>query len=162
LAQATSLTSDTAFPEGFKSLVLRRYKLLVQDRIDAFADMIAALAEESRNDAKSSAGDKHETSLSMMQLEQEKLSAKLAEFLTQKSILEKISDKPSEVMAFGSIARVNGMVLFLSAALPKITLAEVSVLAVSPTAPLASALQGRVVGDELIFNGVPYRVEAIQ
>jgi hypothetical protein len=38
--------------------------------------MIAALTEDSKNDAKGSAGD-HETALSMMHIEQEKLNYKL-------------------------------------------------------------------------------------
>jgi hypothetical protein len=53
-----------------------------------FRDMIAALTEDSKNDAKGSAGDKHETALSMMHLEQEKLNAKLREVLQQKTVLE--------------------------------------------------------------------------
>jgi hypothetical protein len=43
-----------------------QYYLQLQDRIDVFRDMIAALTEDSKNDAKGSAGDKHETALSMM------------------------------------------------------------------------------------------------
>ena len=52
--------------------------------------MISALTEDSKNDAKGSAGDKHETALSMMHLEQEKLNHKLKEVLEQKTILDKI------------------------------------------------------------------------
>jgi hypothetical protein len=42
------------------------------------------LQEDSKNDAKGSAGDKHETALSMMHIEQEKLNYKLREVVTQK------------------------------------------------------------------------------
>lgn len=44
-------------------------------------NQIAALAEDAQNDAKSSAGDKHETGLAMMHLEQEKLNSKLSQLL---------------------------------------------------------------------------------
>lgn len=57
----------------FKEKTHLYYLQLVQDRIDVFRDMIAALTEDSKNDAKGSAGDKHETALSMMHIEQEKL-----------------------------------------------------------------------------------------
>jgi hypothetical protein len=50
----------------FKQKIYQYYLQLVQDRIDVFRDMIAALTEDSKNDAKGSAGDKHETALSMM------------------------------------------------------------------------------------------------
>ena len=61
----------------FKQKIYNYYVQLVQDKIDAFRDMIAALMEDSKNDAKGSAGDKHETALSMMHIEQEKLKSKL-------------------------------------------------------------------------------------
>jgi hypothetical protein len=54
----------------FKQKIQQHYVQLVQDRIDVFKDMIAALTEDSKNDAKGSAGDKHETALSMMHIEQ--------------------------------------------------------------------------------------------
>jgi len=65
----------------FKQKIHIHYLQLVQDRIDVFKDMIVALTEDSKNDAKGSAGDKHETALSMMHIEQEKLNRKLREVL---------------------------------------------------------------------------------
>ena len=63
----------------FKQKAHAYYLQLVQDRIDVFRDMIAALTEDSKNDAKGSAGDKHETGRAMIQLEREKLGIQLAE-----------------------------------------------------------------------------------
>ena len=60
-----------------KQQTLLRYKEMLQDRIDVFQDMISGLTIDAQNDAKGSAGDKHETALSMMHLEQEKLNYKL-------------------------------------------------------------------------------------
>jgi hypothetical protein len=48
--------------------------------------MIAALTEDSKNDAKGSAGDKHETALSMMHIEQEKLNYKLRKWLPKSNL----------------------------------------------------------------------------
>jgi hypothetical protein len=42
----------------FKQKIHSQYLQLVQDKIDVFQDMIAALTEDSKNDAKGSAGDK--------------------------------------------------------------------------------------------------------
>ena len=44
-----------------KLQILNYYKQLVQDRIDVFQDMISGLTDDAQNDAKGSAGDKHET-----------------------------------------------------------------------------------------------------
>ena len=104
-----------------KEKTLNYYKQLVQDKIDAFQDMISNLTDDAQNDAKGSAGDKHETALSMMHLEQEKLNHKLKEFLEQKGVLDKIdASKETKIITLGSVVKANGILLFMSAALPKI------------------------------------------
>ena len=146
----------------FKQKIHSHYSQQVQDKTDAFRDMIAALTEDSKNDAKGSAGDKHETALSMMHIEQEKLNRKLAEILEQKAILEKIdSHSHSDKIALGSIVKANGMLLFISTALPKIIIDEKTVIAVSPQSPLGSKLLGNTVGFEFEINGTTYRIEEI-
>jgi hypothetical protein len=62
----------------FKQKIYQYYLQLVQDRIDVFRDMIAALTEDSKR-CQRFCRDKHETALSMMHIEQEKLNYKLRE-----------------------------------------------------------------------------------
>ena len=62
---------------SFKQKIVQHHLVLLQDKIDVFRDMITNLTIDAQNDAKGSAGDKHETALSMMHLEQEKLNYKL-------------------------------------------------------------------------------------
>ncbi len=137
--------------------------VLLQDKIDVYRDMISGLADDAQNDAKSSAGDKHETALSMMHLEQEKLSAKLQEAIHFKEILSKIDvSMDSDKVILGSLVKANNLQLFISAALPKITIDGISVLALSPQSPLGSQLIGKEVGDEVEVNGSKFTVEAVQ
>lgn len=144
----------------FKQKVLAQHKQLVQDKIDVFRDRIAELALDAQNDAKSSAGDKHETALSMMQLEQEKLNVKLTEYLAQKTLLEKINPElTSERIALGSLVQANKMWLFLSAALPKITIDEKAIIAVSLQSPLGQVLLGQTVGFSFEINKTQYLIE---
>lgn len=145
-----------------KHKILAYYKQQTEDRIDAFRDMIAALTEDASNDAKGSAGDKHETALSMMHLEQEKLNNKLREFLEQKAILDKINpDAVTEKAALGSVVVANGMHLFISAALPKITLDGMAIIALSPQSPLGTKLMGASVGDTFEVGTTKYLIEKI-
>jgi transcription elongation GreA/GreB family factor len=146
-----------------KQEVLQYYKQLVQDRIDVFQDMISGLTIDAQNDAKGSAGDKHETALSMMHLEQEKLNHKLKEILEQKAILDKIdASAKHQKVALGSLVQANGMLLFISAALPKITIDSKTVFALSPQSPLGNKLMGNKVGFEFDMNGKPYRIETVE
>jgi hypothetical protein len=146
----------------FKQKIYQYYLQLVQDRIDVFRDMIVALTEDSKNDAKGSAGDKHETALSMMHIEQEKLNNKLREVVTQKAILDKIDPiKIAGTIVLGSLVKANGIYLYLSLALPKINIEGVNVIALSPQSPLGNKLMGNTVGFTFEINSTKYLIEEI-
>ena len=145
-----------------KQQTLLRYKEMLQDRIDVFQDMISGLTIDAQNDAKGSAGDKHETALSMMHLEQEKLNHKLKEILEQKAILDKIdASLTHKKVALGSLVKSNGMLLFISTALPKLSIENKTIFALSPQSPLGSKLMGNEVGFEFDMNGKPYTIESV-
>ncbi|MDR6843766.1 hypothetical protein [Flavobacterium granuli] len=146
----------------FKQKIYQHYNQLVQDRIDAFRDMIAALTEDSKNDAKGSAGDKHETALSMMHIEQEKFNAKLKEVLIQKAVLDKLdSSVVAETIILGSLVKANGIYLYLSLALPKINVDGINVIALSPQSPLGNKLMGNKVGFTFEINTTKYIIEKV-
>jgi transcription elongation GreA/GreB family factor len=145
-----------------KKQILQQHQLLLQDKIDVFRDMISGLTEDAQNDAKGSAGDKHETALSMMHIEQEKLNHKLKEILDQKAILDKIDASANHTkIALGSLVQANGMLLFISAALPKIIIDDKTIIAVSPQSPLGSKLIGNEVGFEFEINTTRYKIQSI-
>ena len=146
----------------FKQKIHTHYLQMVQDRIDVFKDMISGLTEDSKNDAKGSAGDKHETALSMMHIEQEKLTNKLKEAIAQKAILDKIDPlKTTENIILGSLVKANGIYLYLRVALPKITIDGINVIALSPQSPLGNHLMGNKVGFEFEINGTKYLIQEI-
>ena len=135
---------------------------MLEDRIDAFRDMILALTEDSKNDAKGSAGDKHETALSMMHLEQEKFNTKLREVLDQKAILDKINPEiSSKSITLGSLVKANGIYLYVSLALPKINIEGINVIALSPQSPLGNKLMGNSIGFTFEINGTKYLIEEV-
>ncbi len=146
----------------FKQKIHFYYLQLLQDRIDVFQDMILGLTVDAQNDAKGSAGDKHETSLSMMHLEQEKLNYKMREIILQKAILDGIDTvQIHSKIALGSLVKTNGMWLFISTALPKTIIDEVIVIAVSPQSPLGSKLIGNREGFQFEIHSTPYLIEKI-
>ncbi|MEL1244165.1 hypothetical protein AAEO56_07840 [Flavobacterium sp. DGU11] len=149
--------------QTLKQKILAYYKQQVDDRIDAFRDMIAALTEDASNDAKGSAGDKHETALSMMHLEQEKLNHKMKEFLEQKAILDKINPETAHSkIALGSLVKANNLYLFVSAALPKISIEGISIIALSPQSPLGMKMLGMGKGDSFEVGTTKYCIEEVQ
>jgi transcription elongation GreA/GreB family factor len=146
----------------FKQKIHQQYLQLVQDKIDVFQDMILALTEDSKNDAKGSAGDKHETALSMMHIEQEKITNKLKESITQKEILDKIdATKNTSRIAIGSLVVTNKLTVYIATALPKIVIDDKNIFAISPQSPLGNQLMGKEIGFSFEINGVKYKIEEI-
>jgi transcription elongation GreA/GreB family factor len=147
---------------NLKHKILTYYIQQVEDKLDAFRDMIASLTEGAANDAKGSAGDKHETALSMMHIEQEKLNRKIAEFQEQRAVLEKINPEgASTKIALGSLVKANGMYLFVSAALPKIIIDGISIIALSPQSPLGAKMMGMEVGGTFEISTTKYLIETV-
>lgn len=147
---------------GFKRQIHQYYQRLLNDRIDAFRDMISALTDDSKNDAKGSAGDKHETALSMMHIEQEKLNRKLAEIYEQKAVLDKINpENVSETVILGSLVLANGLLLYVSTALPKISIDGKTIIAVSPQSPLGSQLVNNKAGFSFEINSTTYTIASM-
>ncbi|WP_396142516.1 hypothetical protein [Flavobacterium sp.] len=146
----------------FKQKIKQHHLVLLQDKIDVYQDMISGLSEDAQNDAKGSAGDKHETALSMMHLEQEKLTNKLKETIVLKEILEKIDvSKTTTTIFLGSYVTVNSIQLFISAALPKINIEGVTVLSISPQSPLGSQLMGKKQGDIVFVNETSFTIHQV-
>jgi transcription elongation GreA/GreB family factor len=146
-----------------KQKIIQHYSHFIQNKIDALRQMIADLTEDAKNDAKGSAGDKHETALSMMHLEQEKLNQKLKEFLEAKSIFESIDfQKINTKVTVGSLVLANDIYFLISVSLPKVELEGKTIFAISPQAPLAQKLIGRVLGDSIEMNQLNYRINHLE
>ena len=147
----------------FKEQIIAQYAQRIQDKIDAFQDMIAALTEDSKNDSKGSAGDKHQTALSMMHIEQEKLNYKLKEYLIENQLFSQIDfSKKSAKVILGSLVQANDNYFLVAVALPKIMVQGATVFGISPESPLAQKLLGNEVGHSFKINTVDYLVNDIQ
>ena len=65
--------------------------IALSNKIASLQEILEDTYKSTLDDSKSSAGDKHETSIAMVQLEQEKLTNQLNEFLKQQRILLSIN-----------------------------------------------------------------------
>ena len=146
-----------------KQQIYNYYLEHINDRIQNYRAMILDLAEDAQNDAKGSAGDKHETALSMMHIEQEKLNYKLKEVLEQKQVLESIDiDKVNKKIGIGSLIQTNTFLFYMSTALPKITIEDKDIVALSPNSPLGKIMLGKEINEEFEFNGTKYKILSIE
>ena len=148
--------------QKFKQKILSQYQILLQDKIDIYQDLINSLTEDAQNDAKSSAGDKHETTLSKLHIEQEKIANKLKEALEQQAVLSKLDiTLISNNVILGSLVKTNNLTVYISVALPKITIDKQNIFAISPQSPLGIQLMHKSVDSEFPVNNVTYKILAI-
>ena len=145
-----------------KQQIIQHYNHYLNERINSLREMIVDLTEDSLNDAKGSAGDKHETGLAMMHLEQEKLNKKLLELLDAQSKFLKIDYTiVSQQVILGSLIEANDTFFLMAVALPKIEVDGKPVFGMSPQSPLGELFMGKKKNDEIIFNGKNYSISEI-
>lgn len=135
----------------------------IQLRLDAARAGMAAAQESSNSETKSSAGDKYETGREMANQERDRHAAQLQEAQRLLADLQKINPElPSEAVRPGSLVTTSLGLFYLSIGAGKLTTADgQDFVAVSPAAPILVALSGRRAGEEVLFNGKPVRVLAV-
>jgi hypothetical protein len=146
-----------------KQKIYNHYLHLVDEKVHMLQQVLADLKESGANETKSTAGDKHETALAMLQIEQANTRAQLQEVLSQKAALEKINPSLSaSIIVNGSLIKTNRGYLFMSIALVKTVIDDNAVIALSPQSPLGQKLMGLKVGETADINTTAYFVERIE
>jgi len=145
-----------------KEEIYKRCLQLINDRISFLQKALHDLTESAGNETKSTAGDKHETALAMLQIEQENTGRQLKDALANKLVLNQINiHHTSTSIVWGSLVKTNKGYLFISIALGKIFLDQTTVFALSAQSPLGKKLLGLKVNDSAEINGTMYFIESI-
>ncbi len=125
----------------------------INNRLNFFQKVLNDLKEGAQNDAKSSAGDKHETSLSMMQIEQEKIRKQFKEVQEMNALLEKLNPQIiSDKINLGSLIKTNIGYFYIAVALGKLKIDNMELYVISQQSPMAIKLLGLSVDNEIIMN----------
>ncbi|HYG51948.1 MAG TPA: hypothetical protein VD905_13645, partial [Flavobacteriales bacterium] len=121
-------------------------------------EIAGAIASET----KSTAGDKHETTRALMQLEQEKLHHQLHELVLQKNNLEKYSNVPAAAkIRTGNLIETDRVYIYLSVGIGKLTVENIPVMVISPQSPLGAKFLGLGVNQQAEMNGMVYVIKKI-
>ncbi|HEY5391101.1 MAG TPA: hypothetical protein VIJ57_03215 [Hanamia sp.] len=136
---------------------------MLNDKISLLKQDLADLKESGANETKSTAGDKHETALAMLQIEQANKRVQLEKVIKQKIVIEKINPTiVAAIVVSGSMVKTDKGYLFMSVALGKAVVEEITMTALSPQSPLGSQLMGLKAGDSAVFNHTNYYIESIE
>jgi transcription elongation GreA/GreB family factor len=146
----------------FKEKVHAHYLTVLTSKIKLLQQKLTDLKEIGSHETKSTAGDKHETALAMVQIEQANTRSQLQEVLIQKEIFDKIKMGVSSTTVInGSLIKTDKGFLYLSIALGKISIDNLSIISLSPQSPLGIKLKGLTVGDVAEVNNIKYIIQHI-
>ena len=146
-----------------KQQIHAHYTDTINSKILMLQQTLADLKESGCNETKSTAGDKHETALAMLQIEQANTRAQLHDAQEQQAALVTINiDVFTKKVLPGSYVKTNKGNFYISVALGKLIIDGETVTAISPQSPLGAKLMGCCVHDTVTINTHTYLVESIE
>lgn len=149
---------------SFKEKVKQFYSETLFHKIDALRRQQEDLKESLRQETKSTAGDKYETSRAMLHMEQENIVVQLSVLLQQKAIWDSMETREPLHLAgiqSGNLIKTNKGFLFLGVALGKALIDGQQVFSISPESPLGKLLIGKKVNETVHIQKTLYKIEAI-
>jgi hypothetical protein len=130
--------------------------------IDNVQLALADAIQSGNSESKSSAGDKHETTRSLLQLEQEKHTKQLQDVIGLKEKLVRIDPLlHSEIVSTGSIVLTSAGNFYIAIAAGKLIIDDTVYFSISPNSPIALKLMGLKVNDRVQFNGITYDIASV-
>ncbi|MDJ0646582.1 MAG: 3-oxoacyl-ACP synthase [Flavobacteriaceae bacterium] len=124
----------------------------VQKKEASVLKTIQSNQEALNSETKSSAGDKHETGRSMLQLEMEKASQQLEVVYAMKATLQRINfSDTSGIVKLGSLVITDKTNYYLTISAGEIKVEDDSYYAVSANSPIGKLLLGKKVDDTITF-----------
>ncbi len=172
-----------------KETIYRAFLQMIREKVAGLQTVLADLRESASNETKSTAGDKHETALAMLQIEQENTRRQLADAMEQLAVMEKLDlGHGGEKLGKGSLVGTDRGMFFVAAAVGKIKMevdelgngametklkegnefkpsskvAEETIISISPQSPLGKALMGKGVGNKVEVNKLEYSILSVE
>lgn len=125
----------------------------VLKRVDTARQALIAAQEASNEESKSTAGDKHDTSRAMMQIDVEQAARQLAEAEKLREELKRVNAQSAyDTVVAGSLITTNRGNYFVAIAAGKLEYAGTTYFAVSVSSPIFQALKGMKKGDSSILS----------
>ncbi len=146
-----------------KQQVYQQFTQQLDEKIRQVEQVLDELFQSAALETKSTAGDKHETALAMLQIEQQNKRGQLAELRAQRGVLQAIDPLvQNKLCSPGALITTNHGLFFISVALGKIAIDGQTVFALSVASPLGQKLSGLRERDHVLLNEKTYHILKIE
>ncbi len=142
----------TDFSNLKKQVLIQCQNLLSEKRI-LLHNELQTLQEALENESKSSAGDKYETGIEMIQSEKEKIHSQM-QTLEQSFKLLNVAQKSisKDTVQNGTLVITSSGKYLIGPSIGKVSVGDDFVFVISPSSPVAQVLINKKVKDKITFN----------
>jgi transcription elongation GreA/GreB family factor len=138
----------------------------IDNRIKTIREAIQETQASADSETKSSAGDKYETGLSMMQLDMEKQAEQLQEAVRTRNVLEQVkmideANGAANGIRPGNAVQTNQGNFYIAISAGQLKVNGNTWFAISAATPMGSKLIGLKPGDSFTFNGKNYAITTV-
>lgn len=152
-----------AMTPGLKSLIHEKCLSIVREKLTNAKSAVDDAQSSANEETKSTAGDKHDTSKAMAQLEVETAQKVLVEVEKTLELLKRIEYKSvKNVVESGALVTTADGRYYFSVGLGKIVVDDSPTFALSILSPLGNTLKGLKKGDTVEFNGKKIEILHVQ
>ena len=147
---------------AIKQSLLTFCKSQVDARFKKVHDTIAGIVASLDDASKSSAGDKHETSRAMLQIERENAGKQLLELEKLSAIIAKTNiDNTAKNIHLGSLVYTEKANYFICVSQGATVIDGATFYCISLQTPIGQLLAGKTEGDCFNFGGETYAIEEV-
>lgn len=148
---------------SYKAIVHKSCVDLLEVKIDVIKKKTESIVNALQSETKNSAGDKHETSRAMLQLEREQSGQKIAEYKSYLEILNNINyQNLNTVVSLGSLVYTTHLNFYLAIPIGEIKIRNQNFYGISLKSPIGSLLLGKKSGDEISFRDQTFTILKIE
>lgn len=146
----------------FKIQVHEACVQLVQTQLDTIQSSLDQLMEAKSSETKSSAGDKYETGMAMIQNQEELFKRQQMETQSRMNQLKSIDPNTAKhQVEKGALVKTGIGIFYLAIGLGKINIAQQEVFVLSMESPLGIILKEKSIGESFNFNGNTSHIESL-
>lgn len=146
---------------GTKPMLFEKAKKVIQLQIDDLQEQLRAIEESANSETKSSAGDKYETQLEMLNQSRDVLNRSLTKSRSLLMQLQNVSLEPKNKVTDGALIKIKLGWVWISIPLGQLTLENKVFHLVSKASPLIHNIWELKEGEEFQFRGNKEKIEQI-
>lgn len=145
-----------------KHQIFESFQQFIEEKIESSKLALNQAAESILTETKGSAGDKHETSRAMAQIEVDKAGRILQEALQMRSIYQLLEpDTQRNSCNLGAVVHTNNGIFYLSTGIGRIPVGTEFVFCVGMKSPIGQAMINKKEGESFQINGKIITIEKI-